>query len=537
MKHIVLCASLLFATLPVAAQEDANGWARLVPKGTVAVAFIPSVAKLETAASEIGKLFGAEEQLVGGLAMARMQLGPLGGDALDTARPIIIAVEMPADGGMEPPMPVLILPVKDVAAVQENMPGIPTHAGWVGMSMGGAQGEVLEAEAVPALVAGLGCSGLAKVRVDLGAICDAYGAMMIGGLEMGVSQIPMDEMPPGVDIDGMIDSVLNGVEDFIDSAKTMEMELGFSGGHASFTTNIAFRPDSVLGKACDGRANGLGQLLSAVDGNYPITMASTIDLSGFMAWYMNLMKTMTSEMPPGMMPPGMDKLFGEVQNMMGLVTGRMAAGFDLGQGGMKGITVSETTDAGKYLNAVQALLGSELYKELGVEMSKGEVREVEGLSLTPMTMSFGESMREQLAAGAPPEVMGLIDRLMGKGGMKVAFGAAGRFAVQTMNCDDAAAVKAAKVLTAQGGAAPARHKEILALGGTAPSMVMDMDLGRVLAIAAGIAREMGEEEAPDPASIPSVKAGIVMGTSKGAAHMGWRVDLAGIGKIVKILDR
>lgn len=520
-KLLVLSLALALATPAMAQTEATSGHTKLVPTDATFVVHIPALDDLQVMIGQAAALFGQPEEMgpmLVGQALSDLPFASM----IDRKQSIYLAVSMPTEG-LQPNV-TLVFPAKDASEIPDGM-GV-VSGNYAALSMTG--GEVKTADTPCPLLAGINPKEIVA-RGNLGPAMENYGPMLVSFIELGSGQIPEEVLPPGMDIDSIIDAVIEFVENFTASADKMEMRFGFDGKMFDMGMRFDWKPDSPLAN----RANALSGTPTAVkmarmlpyDGH--MSYASGYDLSGFMNMMGKMGPAMMEGMPP-MFPEPLTKMMEQAYGMYEGQTGRGSFAMNIAAGDIKGAGVAEVKNAKSHLGKMNAMLEglAGFVKEMGVGIDMKASMPEKGPSSITATLAITEALDEMVGEEG---VSAMIKKLIGENfGMTMV--AKDSFVASGVGHD----VATLTTLMEGKGQVPAQLAAAFKLGGTHPMAGFTMDLG---GLAKSITGMMKMAEAPMPlpdyANAPEARVWFGSGNAKNAFVMGLKVDLANIGAIAK----
>lgn len=285
---LVLIPALLLAT-PARAVEEILLPPELgehLPEGTVAVAAIPSFARLAEDVHDVVALF--DEERAATLDLRSMLEARMPGiwSVLDPDAPAVVAAALGMQGPGVPDVTVIARLADaglDTTAVRERvpMPVVRVHDGWVVLSANQYYAPTSEPldilEGLPA--------GDVSVRIDLERVVDTFGPMLRAMMSMGMASAGADSASDFQLEPESQRSLVEILGEVMDSARTLDLALDYDG--SELETLVAFRTleGSVLAPSPQpdhSRAMSLSRVLPTT---HTMHMTSAVDFENVLDLY------------------------------------------------------------------------------------------------------------------------------------------------------------------------------------------------------------------------------------------------------------
>jgi hypothetical protein len=491
----------------------------LLPAGTVAVVYVPSLKGAEDAAQRLVAEIEPKDAKDVNFTQPLAMLGLAPAD-LDMAKGGAIAVTLDPSSPM--PNVTTIVPAKDEKALAGKIKAaqpdaaVETAGGYAAVPMG-----EYKKGGVPRNLAAPLPAGDVIARVDVATLWKSFGPKFLEGMDEALA-----EAPGGAAAKPFVDAFKSAVE----AASVMDLAVRAKGATVELDATVTFT-DRSRAPFLDTFAKGdLAALARHVPNDRQMVMGFAFDAEKAWPALSGVLTASLEEYPPEARA-GMKKMFDQAGQMVkhfgkaGVATG------GIGPNGMEMTYLIESPDPAALIKASRSMIESVDVKESGMTFSKPEERTLEGAKLTTFKMKLDPA---KMAAGAGSDAerasTEAAAKMLGKDGLTYSIAEAGKRVLIVIGGDDVVA-RAVKALKA-GDASGALSKG-LAEAGPDAFLYASVDMRSMMRSVWDFMPQRPDRPMPPPKAGDPILMTMIGNSSGNAVRFRLSMDVGGFAKMVK----
>jgi hypothetical protein len=496
----------------------------LLPEGTVAVVYIPSLKTAEAAMQRIvTAAAGAEEAADVNFATLVKKPGLEAAD-LDLSRGGAVAVVLSKEPG--PPGATAIIPVRDekaaAAKVKAKNPEatVETGGGWAAITKEGAY----KRAGIPANLRAPLPAGDVIVRVDMAALVKAFGPMAFEQADAMVAKLK--EAPGAESAATMAASAIDGLKSAIDATTVCDIALRANGTAVEVDVMLTFSDSSKAGSLQMFGRSDLARLASGLQDGAMVDIAASVDFAKAWPALSGLFES-SLKIYPEKERAVFTKMFDRVGGLMKSMGKGMAETMSFGAGGMAVTAAFETPDAAAHLKAMSDIYSTLDLKDTFIQISPVEDRTVDGTKVKSWKMTM--DIDKLPGQGEIAQVKAVMEMMLGKGGLAFSAADLGNRVLFVMGGDDALK----RALAASKAGTPSALSKALAAAGSDTAVYVRIDFAAMMGMVASMMKgQPGAQEMAPPSGDP-VNLTMILNASPSQARFRLSADVEKFVKLFK----